>query len=268
MRIPTYVIRGGAQGRERLRVLARVMRPTTDALLSRVTIDRHARCLDIGCGGGDVTLLLAGRVPDGSVVGTDLDEAKIALARAEAADADVQNVEFRVEDVRDPPADADQFDVIYARFILTHLPEPARALSNIAARLAPGAVLLLEDIDCAGHFCHPPSAAFDRYVELYTEAARARGCDPNIGRRLPALMRDAGLGDVNMNVVQPAGLTGEVKAISPITLEAIADTVLEAGLATADEINRTVDELYAFADAPYTLLSLPRVVQAWSRKSA
>jgi 2-polyprenyl-3-methyl-5-hydroxy-6-metoxy-1,4-benzoquinol methylase len=49
-----YVIRVGAEGRERLRLLSSIMRPTTLALLSRAGILRDASCLDVGCGGGDV----------------------------------------------------------------------------------------------------------------------------------------------------------------------------------------------------------------------
>jgi SAM-dependent methyltransferase len=260
-----YVIRGGLEGRERLRALARVMWPTTSTLFSRVGIEPSARCLDLGCGGGDVTVALARLVPDGSVVGTDLDATKLELARAEAVTAGAGNVEFRLDDVMEAPTVDEQFDLVYARFLLTHLVHPAQALSNILTRLAPGGVLLVEDIDFTGHFCHPDSSAFRRYVELYTKAVQARGGDPNIGPRLPGLLRGAGLDDVDMNVVQPAGFSGEVKLISPITLEAIADAVLSADLATADELNQTVDELYAFANADETLLSLPRVVQAWGR---
>jgi SAM-dependent methyltransferase len=264
---PTYVIRGGLEGRERLRVLARVMAPTTTALLDRVGAASTARCLDLGCGGGDVTLELARRASAGHAVGADVDEAKLELARAEAARAGVRNVEFRVDDVMEPPSDDERFDVVYARFLLTHLPDPAKALANIRARLGPGGVVVVEDIDFRGHFCHPHSPAFWRYVELYTAAVEARGCDPNIGPRLPALLAEAGLRELGMNVVQPAGFSGEVKSVAPITLEAIADAVLAAELATPTELAATVDELYAFAHAEGTVLSLPRIVQAWGRRS-
>jgi hypothetical protein len=43
---PSYVIRGGLEGRERLRVLARVLWPTTERLFGEVGIPRTARCLD------------------------------------------------------------------------------------------------------------------------------------------------------------------------------------------------------------------------------
>ena len=263
----TYVIRGGLEGRERLRILARVMGPTTKSLFERVGVARTARCLDIGCGGGDVSLELARLAPDGRVTGIDLDEAAIELARGEAAAAGMTNLAYRRENLLDAPANAERFDLIYARFVLTHLVDPARGLSALVARLAPGGMIVIEDIDFTGHFCFPESAAFDRYVELYSKAVESRGCDPNIGPRLPSLMGAAGLRDIGMNVVQPAGISGEVKLMGPITLEAIANAVLKAGLATHDELNKTVDDLYAFAATEGTLLSIPRIIQSWGRRA-
>jgi SAM-dependent methyltransferase len=264
----TYVIRGGLEGRERLRVLARVMWPTTSALFSRVGIEPTARCLDVGCGGGDVTRELAQIASEGFVVGADLDATNVALARAETAQAGMDNVEFRVDDVVQPPADDQRFDVVYARFLFTHLADPAKALENITARVDPGGVLVVEDIDCSAHFCYPPSAAFARYVDWYIKTAHARGCDPNIGPRLPGLLRDAGLGDIAMNVVQPAGFSGEVKLIAPITMEMVADAMVAAEVATSEQVSQTIDELYAFANTEGTVQSLPRVVQTWGRRAS
>jgi SAM-dependent methyltransferase len=263
----TYVIRGGLEGRERLRVLARVMWPTTELLLGRIGIGSGARCLDVGCGGGDVSVALAALATNGSVLGTDLDETKIEVAAKEAAAAGIGNVEFRLGDVMAPPSGDDVFDVIYVRFLLTHLPDPARAVANLAAQLAPGGVLVVEDIDFTGHFCRPDNPAFWKYVEWYTAAVQARGCDPNIGPRVPGLLIDAGLDDVGIHVVQPAGFSGDVKLIGPITLEAIADAVLAAELATVEELEQTVDDFYAFAHDDSSLLSLPRIVQSWGRRA-
>jgi SAM-dependent methyltransferase len=215
-----------------------------------------------------VTLQLARLAGAGTTVGVDVDSVQLDLARQEAAAAGADNVEFRERDVHELTAGDERFDVVYARFLLTHLTDPAAALANLTGALVPGGVLLVEDIDFAGHFCHPPSPAFDRYLELYTDVVRGRGCDPRIGPRLPSLLRDAGLVDVEACVVQPAGIAGEVRLIAPITLEAVADAVLGAGLCTRDELDATVDELYAFATTDGAFLSLPRVVQAWGRAPA
>ncbi len=235
------IIRGGADGRARLRLLSRVMWPTTEALFRRVGIRRDAICLDVGCGGGDVTVELRRLAADGAATGIDVDEDQLDRARAEASAAGLLDIEFRYEDVTQPaPAgELARYDVVYVRFVLTHLTDPAAAIGHLAARLVPGGVLIVEDLDVRGHFCYPECAAFDRYVDLFSRTARARGVDPDIGPRLPFLLRDAGLQHTSMKVVQPAGFEGEVKLLAPITLEAIGDSVVEAGLATEREIDDT-----------------------------
>jgi hypothetical protein len=129
--------------------------------------------------------------------------------------------------------------------------------------LQPGGVAIVEDIDFTGYFCHPYAAALWRYVELYTQAVRRRGGDPNIGPRLPGLLLDAGFERVQMNVVQPAAIDGEVKLLNPITMENIADCVLAEELATRSEVDRVIVELYELARDSRTVVSIPRVVQAW-----
>jgi len=72
-----YVIRGGVEGRERLRLLPEIMRPATRALIDRVGIREGAVCLDVGCGGGDVTFELARAAgSSGRATGVDLDTVK------------------------------------------------------------------------------------------------------------------------------------------------------------------------------------------------
>jgi SAM-dependent methyltransferase len=256
-----YVIRGGLEGRERLRVLARVMHPTSMALLDRCGLRDGLTCLDVGCGGGDVTLELARRVgPGGRVVGIDIDDQKVQMARAEAQQQGIGNVEFLVSDAREtsgPPA----VDFVYARFLLTHLSDPAGMVDRFHGRIRPGGTVGVEDIDFSGHFTYPASKAFQRYHELYSATVTRRGGDPNIGPRVPLLLRRAGFDDIRVSVVQPMALRGEAKMMNAMTLEAIAAAVLEDGLASREEIDDLVRELYAFAADPATLAGLPRIVQ-------
>jgi SAM-dependent methyltransferase len=261
----TYRLRGGVAGRERLRVLSRVMEAMTGGLLERVGVGPGDRCLDVGCGGGDVTLALARRgAPDGAAVGVDIDEVKLQLARDEASDAGVDNVEYRAASVDELPADGG-FDLVYARFLLTHLPDPGAALRSMIAAARPGAVVAVEDIDYAVGFCHPPCAAYDAFWDLYPRVAADAGADARIGRRLPVLFAQAGLHGIGVHIEQPAGFDADTKLLSALTLENIADAAVAAGLVEAAEIEARVDELHAFAADPDTLLSLPRIVQVWAR---
>src|SRR5262245_4393266 len=155
--IPNYVIRGGVEERERLRVLSRGLEAGTKALLDRLGLRDGLVCADVGCGGGDVSLELARRVaPAGKVVGFDIDQTKLDLARAEARELGIGNVEYRAADVRQA-FEVPQFDVVYARFLLTHLEDPLGLLKVFRGALRPGGLVAVEDIDFSGYFTYPES---------------------------------------------------------------------------------------------------------------
>lgn len=155
---------------------------------------------------------------------------------------------------------------MYSRFLLTHLSDPANAVSAFSRHLRPGGLVPVEHIDFDGCFAFPASKAFARFRELYCAVVRGRGGDPNIGPRLPLLLEQCGLENVDACVVQPIGTRGEVKLMNPLTMENIADATMQDGLATRAEIDHIVRELYEFAEDPKTITGLPRVVQAWGRR--
>jgi SAM-dependent methyltransferase len=260
-----YVIRGGAEGRERLRLLNEVMGPGTRALLADLPIPPGSVCLDIGCGAGAATHdLVRAAGPGGRAIGVDLDAVKIEIARSEYAAQGISNVTFESRNVIDW-APVEQFDLAYARFLLTHLTDPAALVSAMRDCLRPGGLMIVEDIDFRGHFAEPPCPALDRYVELYTTSVRNRGADANIGPRLPGLLRAAGLADVQMRLVTPAALEGGAKRLGWVTLESIGEAVVRDGLATDGELRDTVERLRAFAETPGTIIGGPRVFQSWGR---
>src|SRR5262249_48707585 len=95
-----YVVWGGVGGRGRLRIIGRVLRPTTQSLFERVGLWPGMACLDVGCGGGDVAFELARLAgQDGRVVGMDSDATKIELAAREAEQQQLGSVEFQHADI-------------------------------------------------------------------------------------------------------------------------------------------------------------------------
>jgi hypothetical protein len=66
----------------------------------------------------------------------------------------------------------------------------------------------------------------------------------------------------------PEGQEGDVKLVSPLTLENIADSAIADGLATREEIEAVVDELYRLALDTTSVLAIPRIVQAWGYRAA
>jgi SAM-dependent methyltransferase len=260
-----YTIQGGVEGKRRLNVLAEVLHPHTSALLDAVALPAGARCLDLGCGGGHVALELARRAgPTGSVLGLDRDEVILALAREDAAAAGAANVEYRVGDAHHLQGQG-TFDLVYARFLLSHLQDPAGVVAGMAAVVAHGGAVVLEDIDYRGSFCQPANRTYERYLELYRETVRRRGGNADIGPQLPMFLREAGLRDVGVRVVQPVAFEGDANRVHHLTLERIAPAVVAEGVATEAEVAEVSAGLRAFTDDPTTLISLPRIVQTWGR---
>ncbi len=260
----SYVIRGGEQGKARAHLIAEALQPSTLDLLHRAGIAPGMVCLDLGCGGGDVTLEMARLVgPQGKAVGMDMDGVKLRLAREDAERARLANVEFQVGDAAALDAEA-AYDLVYARFLLTHLRDPQAVVRRMARAVRPGGAVVVEDIDHAAIFCYPACPALERYKALYDRVIRLKGGDPEIGPKVPDLLRQAGLHDLQLQVVQPAYMDGGAKHIHQITLENIAAALVAAGLASSVEIESLAAELDAFARSPHTLIGAPRIFQVWA----
>jgi ubiquinone/menaquinone biosynthesis C-methylase UbiE len=265
--VERYVLRGGQWGYDRLKVLARIKRDETLELFRCAGVRPGMRCLDLGCGGGEVTFdlaLLAG--PAGSVTGVDMDADKLALARKSAQERGIANVGFRSGNVNDWD-EPDTYDFVYCRFLLQHLARPVDLLRRMWAAVRAGGVVAVEDADFDGMFCDPVNDEFNFYQVMYTEVCRLGGGDPTIGRKLYRYFGQAGIADPQLRLVQDLAATGDRKAIAVLTLEACADAITGAGLASAGEVAAALAGLRAFAATPGTLVGDPRTFQVWARRS-
>ena len=260
----SYVIRGGEEGRARLRIISHSLWPTTLKLLNSAGIKTGMACLDVGCGGGDVTFEMARLVgSSGMATGIDMDSTKIQLAQQEAEHEAITNIKFLGLDIDHLDYEA-EYDLVYARLLLTHLSDPVNALQRMANAAKPGGVVVVEDMDHSGIFCYPASPALKQHVSLYNSIIRLKGADPEIGPKLPALFRQIGLQNLHLSHVQPAFIEGEAKRIHQITLENIAPAVIAAGLATEAEINVLFSQLQDFVHDSQTIMSFPRIFQIWA----
>ena len=262
----SYVLRGGQAGAARLRLINRVKWPTTERLLGTAGLRAGMRALDLGCGGGAVTLKMAALVgSEGEVMGIDLDPSILRLAQQEA-DGSKLPVTFRHLEAEELNEEA-SYDFAYARYLMSHLRHPERALESMVRALRPGGLLAVEDVFFPGHVCYPFNAAFERYLELYQAVVRAKGADPAIGPRLMGMALDAGLVDVQVELIVPTFREGEGKRVAQVTMEHIREAVLGVELATSTEVDTVVTGLKAFADDERTLMSIAPTFQVWGRKA-
>ena len=166
-------------------------RPLATAL-ERLALGPGWKCVDVGAGGGDVSVALAEIVGrDGRVYAVDSDPAaRDEVAEAAAAYSQVLAITQAGEDLRLP----EPVDLAFCRFLLLHVVAPAVVLGRMAAAVRPGGwVVAQEPITSAGRIDGRPFSM---------PGAR----HPDIGAMLPSLARDAGLITVDAWAEAPAGV--------------------------------------------------------------
>ena len=113
-------------------------RPARD-LLTRVAVDRPARVLDVGCGPGNSTALLAARWPDAAVIGMDSSPAMIDRAKQEWPDR-----EWLLRDAGGDLSDLGRYDVVFSNAALQWIPNHERLVSGLFGLLEQGGVLAVQ----------------------------------------------------------------------------------------------------------------------------
>jgi SAM-dependent methyltransferase len=196
----------------------------------------------------------------GSVLATDLEVSWVGQDG-------VAPFEVHRHDVgRDRPPSG-PFDLVHARLVLVHVAEREAALAAMVGVLRPGGWLLIEDADpelqplaCLDE--HGPDEELANRIRRGFRALLAeRGADLRFGRRLPRVMREAGLvgveADAYFPVASPAGVV-----LERLTVEQIRDRLIAGGLATDEEIERNLANL---ASGVVDVSTAP-LISAWGRR--
>jgi trans-aconitate 2-methyltransferase len=137
-------------------------RPFAD-LLARVGAADPVEVVDLGCGPGNLTRLLAEIWPTAHVRGIDSSAAMI-----ETAQRDVPEVEFELADLRDWVASGQQVDLLLSNATLQWLPDHLELLPDLAARVRPGGWLAFQvpgNFDQPSHTIRGELAAEPPYAE-------------------------------------------------------------------------------------------------------
>jgi ubiquinone/menaquinone biosynthesis C-methylase UbiE len=114
-------------------------------LWEQISLPPDARCLEIGCGQGVMTRLLADRLGS-PLVATDFDPDQLAAAEMRLRDLE-RKVDFRVVDARDMPFSDACFDAVFSFCVLHHLIRDwRRALSEASRTLKPNGWFVCTDV--------------------------------------------------------------------------------------------------------------------------
>ncbi len=171
-------------------------------------VRRHARefcgdnvgaILDLGCGEGQLGLVLKEVYPQASLVGVDRDSAAIAKAGYQASLLDLTKTHFLTMDVEEGLPEG-EFDLIYCSFILFHTRNPRQVVERAYAQLLPGGHLWVKDFDPQvlneGTLPRFLGGSYVKMVRLMTEVAAKVGYQPSLMNELPAWLVELGASGV------------------------------------------------------------------------
>lgn len=202
---PTGYLHGYSDDeRERLHRQARFLEPMVH---DRMPYRRRRRLLEVGSGVGAQTEILLRHFPEIRITGVELNEAQIAEARRFLAavpwanDADgAPRWEVTQGDATQLEFEAETFDAAFLCWILEHVGDPARVLSEVRRVLVPGSPVVCSEVLNATFFVDPYSPETLRYWTAFNEQQIASGGDPFVGAKLGNLLQSVGFRDVSTDV--------------------------------------------------------------------
>jgi SAM-dependent methyltransferase len=260
-----YLLAGQVSELERLQLQSRVWEPTGRRLLEEIGDGRGARAVDVGCGVlGWLRVLSEWVGPDGEVVGTDIDDAMLAVAKEFVAKEKLGNVTLRTDDLFATSLEPASFDLVHARYEITPLGRAPEQMTAYLRLVRPGGMVVLEDPDVASWHFNPPAPALEKLIDLIVEAFRRTGGDWDAGRKHLDLFRSFGI---------EANVRAEVFALPPghpyLRLPLQFATALEARLlllVEPGELERLRTDAEVELQEPGRWGTTFTLIQSWGRR--
>ena len=169
----------------RLTRVAEVFAPTSRSFLSGFTQGSFDLALELGCAQGYTTHLIAEVLQPCRTIGMDSSTSFISLARPTATNA----ISFVEHDVTMVPFPAAATDLIYCRFLLSHLVHPQSQVQEWSTQLKPNGILLLDEVE----WIRTTDAVFGTYLEIVATILKRQGNELYVGPLLEAMPTPVGL---------------------------------------------------------------------------
>ncbi|MGY1643824.1 class I SAM-dependent methyltransferase [Geodermatophilus sp. SYSU D00703] len=243
---------------QRLDLMSKILDPWTRGYLRAVGVGPGWRCLELGSGNGSIAEWLCDTVgPSGSVTAVDVDTVLLDLVPA-------QNLRVERTDVRVARLPQSAFDLVTCRALLHQVADHAPAvLAQMAAAVKPGGWLVVQEPD----FSLAPTTEPEVWAATWSGLirwGRTQGVDWLIGRRLPGMVSDLGLGRPQAKSdVQAIRGTDRGARYFQLFFAEVRDRVLASGELDA----ATLDAASALLDDPDRWTQCWMVTAVWVRRA-
>ncbi len=254
----------------RLEAQATAMAAATRMIFAHAGIRPGMRVLDLGCGAGDVSFVVADMVgPGGSVVGVDRSRGALDRARVRAGQRGLGRVRFVEGDLHEPAADG-PFDAIVERLALMWAPDPAGLLRQQATVLRPGGLVVPIEVDVST-IRWLPDTGFTAQIRSWLVESFAKAGIATLGPQLRAVVQEAGLRPLGTIGIQPHFGPDDPVGIAAVVenMRVAAPIIVSTGVATAEEIGMETFEqrLRAEQKEHQATAAMPMLLSTWATTS-
>lgn len=207
--------------------------------------------LEIGCGVGAQTRIIAKRNPQVQFTSIDISEKSLQMARRTIAKEEIDNVDFRLQDVRSLRIKKrDQYDHLFICFFLEHIPNPLEILKQVRGLVKEGGTITVIEGDHGSTFFHPDDPHAKAVVKAQVQLQEMRGGNANIGRALYPLLDKAGYQEITVSPRQiyvdrskPALVEGFIRNTFTAMIQGMSEDLLKEGLLSQGTYQRGIDGL-------------------------
>jgi ubiquinone/menaquinone biosynthesis C-methylase UbiE len=210
----------------------------TQRLLKDCGIEKGMRVLDVGCGSGDVSVMVSELVGDsGEVVGFDISENAVTAARNTVNDKQISTVKVIQADVNELPDNIGVFDAVIGRRVLMYLSDSTQSINRLLPYLKTKGKMIFQESDCMASSFHAGPMPLHAKVQSWIwDTVAKEGGNIHIGRQLYSLMKSAGL-RIMLTRAEAILHTSESGSDFGWAAKAMAPRMISQGVVTAEEMN-------------------------------
>ena len=263
-----YVWGTGLTEQQRLLQQIKLYVPEASWLLDHLEVRPGSRAIDLGCGPLGILDLLSERVgPRGEVVGVEWESRFVDMAKGLLAERKIENVRVTVGDATSTGLAEHSFQLAHERLLLIVVPEPTKVISEMVRLAEPGGIVAVEDVDLGIWTCEPPHPAWTRLFAAFEKVYTRDGKDLRVGRRLPGMLRAAGLDNVGCKAHARLNGPGDFHQQQLLVfVKLFWQQIIDLGLVGEEELGSLFQQLEAHLADPATLVVSPLLFQAWGYK--
>lgn len=240
---------------ERLRRQARFAEHT---VYQNVNFSSSKKVLEVGCGVGAQSEILLRRFPDIKLTGIDLSEKQLDAAKASLGKLAFakDRYDLQLMSGENLTFESESFDGAFLCFVLEHVPDPRRVLSEVRRVLGPGGIIYITEVLNSSFFLDPYSPNVWKYWMAFNDYQYDQKGDPFMGAKLGNLLIQNGYLNIETEVKTwfldnryPQKRKEIIEFWSELLMSA-SDQLVQAGYVTPETVEGMKTEMSVVANDP------------------